>query len=146
YANLARAYERASRFPEAKAICEKAIAEKVDSFWVHSVLYRTAFAENDDGAMQRELEWFKGRPQESVITYFQAKATLSLGKVRESRELFQHARQLAEARGLKEQEVAILNGEAQFEADMGNAQEARALAERSLGMTGGSVRHRAFAA
>jgi eukaryotic-like serine/threonine-protein kinase len=146
YANLARAYERASRFPEAKAICQKAIGEKVDSFWVHSVLFRIAFAENDDTAMQRELELFKGRPQESAITYYQAKATLSSGRVRQSRELFQRARLLAEARGLKEQEVAIINGEAQFEADMGNSREARALAERSFRMTSSSVRHRAFAA
>src|SRR5215468_8713672 len=70
YASLARAYERASRFPEAKAICEKAIAEKVDSFWIHLVLYRIAVTEGDGRAIQQALEWFRGKPQESNFAYY----------------------------------------------------------------------------
>ena len=145
YASLARAYERASRFPEAKAICEKAIAEKVDSFWIHLVLYRIAVTEGDGRAIQQALEWFRGKPQESNFAYYQAKAALSQGEVRKSRELFEHARLLAEGRGLKEQAIAILNGQAQFEADMGNAREARTLAELALRTMPNSVRHEAFA-
>ena len=145
YASLARAFERASRFPEAKAICEKAIAEKVDSFWIHSVLYRIAFVNSDGPAMQRELEWFKGKPQESAFTYYEAKAALSLGEVRKSRQLFERARMLAEGRGGKEQAVAILNGQAQFEADLGNTREARTFAELALRSMPDSVRHKAFA-
>jgi len=145
YASLGRAYERTSRFPEAKAICEKAIAEKADSFWVHSLLYRIAFVESDGPAMQRELDWFGGKPQESVLTYYHAKAVLSLGEVRKSRQLFKRARQLAESKGRKEQAIAILNGQAQFEADMGNAREARTLAETTLRTMQNSVRHKAFA-
>ena len=146
YASLARAFERASRFPEAKAICEKAIAEKVDSFWIHSVLYRIAFVESDGPAMQREVDWFTGKPQESAITYYQAKAALSLGDVRQSRQLFERARHLAEDKGRREQAIAIINGQAQFEADMGNTREARTLAELTLRNMPNSVRHTAFAA
>jgi len=145
YASLARAYERASHFPEAKAICGKAIAEKVDSFWIHLVLYRIAFAEGDDRAIQQALEWFRGKPQESNFTYYQAKAALSVGEVRRSRELFERARLLAEGRGLKEQAIAFLNGQAQFEADVGNTREARTLAELALRTMPNSVRHEAFA-
>ena len=107
YASLCRAYERATRFAEARAICEKAIAEKLDSFWTHQILYRIAFVEGDEPAMQREIDWFKGKPQESVITYYQAKAALSLGELRSSRELFERARAIAQQNGLKEQVVAI---------------------------------------
>ena len=146
YASLARAFERASRFPEARAICEKAIAEKVDSFWIHSVLYRIAFVESDGPAMQREVDWFSGKPQESAITYYQAKAALSLGDVRQSRQLFERARHLAEDKGRREQAIAIINGQAQFEADMGNTREARTLAELTLRGMPNSVRHTAFAA
>jgi eukaryotic-like serine/threonine-protein kinase len=95
--------------------------------------------------MQREREWFKGRPQESAFTYYQAKAALSLGEVRKSRQLFERARMLAEGRGLKEQAVAILNGQAQFEADLGNTREARTFAELALRSMPDSVRHKAFA-
>src|SRR5271167_2177446 len=146
YASLARAYERVSRFAEAKDICEKAISEKVDSFWTHLVLYRIAFAEGDGPAMQREIDWFKGKPQESVGTYYQAKAALSQGKLRRSRELFERARTIALGRGLQEQSVAITNSEAQFEADLGNTREARAMADLALRASPSSVRHKSFAA
>jgi tetratricopeptide (TPR) repeat protein len=145
YASLGRAYERATRFAEARAICEKAIAEKVDSFWTHQLLYRIAFVEGDEAVMQREIDWSKGKPQESVMNYFQAKAALSLGELRRSREHFERARTLAEQNGLKEQAVAIINGQAQFEADLGNVREARAMADLSLREAPNSARHMAFA-
>jgi tetratricopeptide (TPR) repeat protein len=145
YASLARAYERASRFAEAKAICEKAIAEKVDGFWIHQVLYRIAFAEGDGPAMQQQIGWFRGKPQESINTYYQAKSALSQGELRRSRELFERARAIALGRGLKEQAVAMTNSEAQFEADLGNTQEAHAKADLVLRTMPNSLRHKAFA-
>jgi DNA-binding winged helix-turn-helix (wHTH) protein/tetratricopeptide (TPR) repeat protein len=145
YASLARAYERATRLAEARAICEKAIAEKVDSFWTHQLLYRIAFVEGDEAVMQREIDWSKGKPQESVMNYYQAKAALSLGELRRSREHFERARAIAQQNGLKEQVVAIINGQAQFEADLGNAREARRLVDQSLREAPNSPRHRAFA-
>jgi DNA-binding winged helix-turn-helix (wHTH) protein/tetratricopeptide (TPR) repeat protein len=145
YASLGRAYERATRFAEAKAICEKAIAEKVESSWTHQQLYRIAFVEGDETAMRREIDWFKGKPQESVNLYYQAKAALSLGQLRTSRELFERARAVAMEHGLKEQAVSIINGQAQFDADAGIEKEARALADLSLHMMPNSPRHNAFA-
>jgi DNA-binding winged helix-turn-helix (wHTH) protein/tetratricopeptide (TPR) repeat protein len=145
YGCLCQAYQGATRFPEAKAICEKAVAEKLDSWPIHAVLYRIAFAQGDGPAMQRETDWFKGKPTESSGIYYQAKAALSLGELRRARELFQRAGAMAERNGLKEQAVAINNGQAQFEADLGNAREARTLADRSLSESPNSARHRAFA-
>ena len=145
YATLARAYERAGRFEEAKAICEKAIAEKVDAFWIHTVLFRTAFVENDESGMQLALEWFVGKPQESTAIYFQAKAVLSRGQVGRSRQLFERARKLAENRGLKEQSISILNGQAQFEADMGLSGDAQVPLDSVLRDAPNGGRHMAFA-
>jgi len=95
--------------------------------------------------MQREIDWSKGKPQESVMNYFQAKAALSLGELRRSREHFERARAIAQQNGLKEQVVAIINGQAQFEADLGNVREARVMADLSLREAPNSARHRAFA-
>jgi DNA-binding winged helix-turn-helix (wHTH) protein/tetratricopeptide (TPR) repeat protein len=146
YASLGRAYERATRFAEAKAICEKAIAEKVESSWTHQQLYRIAFVEGDEPALRLEIDWFKGKPQESVNLYYQAKAALSLGQLRRSRELFERARAIAIQHGLKEQAVSIINGQAQFDADTGIDKDARAMANLSLRMLPNSPRHNAFAA
>jgi tetratricopeptide (TPR) repeat protein len=43
YANLALAYRSLNQLPEAKAICEKAIAAKRDSSYIHESLYQVAF-------------------------------------------------------------------------------------------------------
>jgi DNA-binding winged helix-turn-helix (wHTH) protein/tetratricopeptide (TPR) repeat protein len=145
YASLSRAYERATRFAEAKVICERAVAEKVDSAWTHQVLYRIAFVEGDEPAMQREMGWFQGKPQESVALYFQGKAALSRGELRKARELFERARTLAVQQGRKEVAVAFINGQAQFEADLGNAHQVPALADQVLSSTPTSARHKAFA-
>ena len=34
--------------------------------------------------MQREIDWFKGKPLESLNTYYQASAALSRGQLRRS--------------------------------------------------------------
>jgi len=145
YASLSRAYEGATRFAEAKVICERAVTEKVDSSWTHLVLYRVAFVEGDESAMQREMSWFQGKPQESVALYYQGKAALSQGELRKARELFDRARALAVQQGRKEVAVAFFNGQAQFEADLGNAREVSALADQVLRSSPNSARHKAFA-
>ena len=106
YGVLCQAYVRASHFAEAKAICEKAVAEKLDSWGTHRNLYMIAFVDGDAPAVQKEIDWFKGKPTESVLTFYQARAALGLGQIRAARELFDRANTLALKNGLKEQAVA----------------------------------------
>src|SRR4029077_8014147 len=131
---------------EAKAISEKAIAEKLDGQGIHRILYNIAFAEGDEPAMQREVDWFKGKPLESWMTYYQASAALSLGRLRQSRELFESARVIALRHGLKEQSVSITNDQAFFEAEVGNGRAAKELVNLSLRMMPNSVHHKTYAA
>jgi eukaryotic-like serine/threonine-protein kinase len=145
YECLGASYRQATQFAEAKAVCEKAVAEKLDGLIIHNVLYDIAFVDGDGPGMQREIDWLKGKPAESAGMYHQAKAALSLGELSRARELFERAGAVALQNGLKEQAVAINNGRAQFEADLKNSREARTLAERSLRESPDSVRHRAFA-
>jgi serine/threonine protein kinase/predicted Zn-dependent protease len=145
YATLARAYERTNRFDDAKAICGRAIAEKLDAFWIHSVLFRIAFVENDGPGMQRQVDWFSGKPLESTGNYYQAKAALTLGEVGRSRQLFARGRELALQRALKEQSIAILNGQAQFEAEMGLGSETLQSLDSVLRDNPDTGRHLAYA-
>jgi DNA-binding winged helix-turn-helix (wHTH) protein/tetratricopeptide (TPR) repeat protein len=146
YTVLGRAYLRATRIAEAKAICEKAIAQKLDSWGTHQILYFIAVVEDDEVAMQREIDWFKGKPLESLNTYDQASATLSRGQLRRSRELFERARALALQQGLKEQAASIAADQARFEADMGNGREARELADLAVRMVPNSAEIKAVVA
>jgi eukaryotic-like serine/threonine-protein kinase len=146
YTVLGRAYLRATRIAEAKAICEKAIAQKLDSWGTHQILYFIAVVEDDEVAMHREIDWFKGKPLESLNTYDQASATLSRGQLRRSRELFERARALALQQGLKEQAASIAADQARFEADMGNGREARELADLAVRMVPNSAEIKAVVA
>jgi DNA-binding winged helix-turn-helix (wHTH) protein/tetratricopeptide (TPR) repeat protein len=145
YGVLCQAYGRASHFAEAKAICEKAVTEKLDTWGTHRGLYLIAFVEGDGPAMQREIDWFKGKPTESVLTFYQARGALGLGQLRAARELFERACALALKNGLKEQAVAITNDRAAFTADLGNYAEALAQADLAVRESTDSARHRAFA-
>ena len=146
YGALAQAYWLATRFPEAKAICEKAIAERLDGYNIHRILFNIAFAEGDEAAMQREVAWFKGKPLESWMTYYRASVALSQGRLRQSRELFDGARAAALRQGLQEQVVSMTNDQAFFEAELGNGREAKELANRVLRMMPNSVHHKTYTA
>jgi len=145
YGVLCQAYVRASHFAEAKAICEKAVTEKLDTWGTHRGLYLIAFVDGDAPAMQKEIDWFKGTPTESVLTFYQARAALGLGQLRAARELFERARATALKNGLKEQAVAFTNDRAAFAADLGDDREARAQADLAVHESTDSARHRAFA-
>jgi hypothetical protein len=96
--------------------------------------------------MQREIDLFKGKPQESESLYYQAKAALSQGRLRTARELFARARELALQHVREDVAVAIDNGQAQFEADFGDTGKVPTLANESLRFSPDSAHHKAFAA
>jgi eukaryotic-like serine/threonine-protein kinase len=139
YAALGRAYERASRFAEARVVCERANTERLDSWTTHGILFNIAFIETNQPAMQREIDWFKGNPLESWMLLYEASGAMSLGQLRQSRRLFERARTIALSQDLKELAAGITNDQAQYEADFGNAREARALADQALRMMPGSL-------
>ena len=72
YQNVAVAYEKLDRYDEAKAVAEQAIAQNVDSFGVHAVLYDIAFIRGDAAGMQREIAWAAGKPEEPYMLFLAA--------------------------------------------------------------------------
>lgn len=131
YGGLVNAFRQNGQYAEAKAISEKAIAAKLDNFIVHWNLYFIAFDEGDQAAMQREVEWFKGKPVEHEFLNFRAWTAMSAGQVQEGRKLFDRARALALENGAKENSVIDDTDQAQLEAELGNLSEARAKADRA---------------
>ena len=125
YASLTQAYRTAGRYAEARAVADKAMAAKLDGFTLHFNVYMAAFAENDQTAMQREIDWFKGKPQESYNLNHRAWAAMCLGQVRRGRELFDASRASAIQNEMKEYAAATANDQAQIEADLGNFKQAR---------------------
>jgi len=79
---------RENELREAKAICDKAIAEKLDGSDMHWLMYKIAFIESDAAAMQQQLEWAKSKGEGTRVPFFQALAAAYWGKLHESRTLF----------------------------------------------------------
>lgn len=130
--NLATDYAALNRFDEAKAIADQAVAQNLDSFPIHLVLYQFDFIRGDQIAVQHEIAWGAGRPDESFLLLFEGNGEYALGKVQKARETFTQAVNSAERQGLKEFAVNIRALEAGNEAELGNAKDALLKAMEAL--------------
>ena len=74
YTNLAYAYVYMNRLEEAKTVTDQAFQRKLDKSDIHFLLYQIAFLQGDNDGMRRELEWAKGRPDESLFRWAEARA------------------------------------------------------------------------
>jgi len=150
YFSLSSAYFKASRFAEAKAVCEQAVKVKLDSGDIHAILLKLAVVEGDVPAIQRELEW--GGAGEGSLND-QAWMAFTLGQVRKGRRLFERSR-AASLQGpssdsptrSKDYAAFTTSTEAELEVELGNAQEARTKAQLALRLMPESVEAQANAA
>jgi tetratricopeptide (TPR) repeat protein len=123
HGNLAGAYVSLNRFDEAKAVCEQAITGKADSPDVHEVLFVLAFMRGDEAAMQREVEWTKGKPEEGLSFSWQANAAEFRGQIKKSRELARRGMESAQRLGLKTNVAEGMAGQASGDAYYGNCKD-----------------------
>ena len=65
------------RFAEAKAVREKQVAANLDAVSTMRDLYALAFLEGDTAAMQRQVDWAKGKPDEFDFLQVVAEAAAS---------------------------------------------------------------------
>lgn len=131
YATLANAYLKASRFAEAKAICERAIAEN-HAGTVANTLVRVAFVEGDQAAIKKQMEAAEGKSNEGLVLAFAAQATTELGKLREARHLFGLSVNVALRHNLREVASNSAYDGSLPEAELGDVLGARSHLEKAL--------------
>jgi serine/threonine protein kinase/tetratricopeptide (TPR) repeat protein len=132
YANLSWAYRSLNRFSEAKVICEKAIALKRDSSYIHKDLYAIAFLQGDQAAMQRQLDWARGPNEEEDLLDSQASVALASGKRHAARELSHRVQAASLKHGFRDDAAFSMAWEALNEADIGNYLQSRSVAKEVL--------------
>src|SRR5215469_10767047 len=91
----------------------------------HLILYQIAFLQNEEPAMQRQLEALKGKPYEPIVLLFQAQGQCSKGKLRNARRTYQQSSNLAQRLGLKELAGGLRDSEAACDAYLGDEAAAR---------------------
>jgi len=126
YQNLAEAYERLNRFDEAKAVVEKGLSNRMDvSSSAGFFFYDIAFMQHDEAGMERQVEYYRGKPWEPVIWFVKAQSEYAQGKVKSGRQSYDQAVALAKRSGLTEFASGAKLAQALDEVVMGNLPEAK---------------------
>ena len=97
--NLAVAYRALGKYEDAKKTGEEAVKLGIETTPTRRLLYQVGLI-TGDGSAAAHLAWAKGKPREFDLVSAQAQAFAFGGRLRESMDLYQRARDLAIARGL----------------------------------------------
>ena len=136
YQNIGGDYLGLNRLAEAKAVREKQVAANLDAALDHADLYALAFLEGDTAAMQRQVDWAKGKPDEFDFLQVVAEAPASRGKLLQAaRENYSKAADLARRGKFDEIAARIIGLQAWTEALVGNSSQARERAAAALAMS-----------
>jgi DNA-binding winged helix-turn-helix (wHTH) protein/tetratricopeptide (TPR) repeat protein len=129
---LARAYlETGDRAP-LHTLCGNAQNRKGDNAMLHASCYLLAFLENDEAAMEKQIQWSRGNAAESEVLDDVAWVAMYQGKLSSGRKLFAQARQSALTQGFAELAATVDVDEAILEAEFGYPRPARTLALDAL--------------
>jgi eukaryotic-like serine/threonine-protein kinase len=102
--NLAEALIGLNRFDEARDVCRRALAQKLDSTSIRERLFTVAFIRNDWQDVEQQFNWATGRTDEYRAAYWMTQARSFTGQWNESN---QHVRRATDlAIGVKASEVA----------------------------------------
>jgi serine/threonine protein kinase/tetratricopeptide (TPR) repeat protein len=134
-----------NRLGEAKEIIAQAQAQKLETTAMRRILYRIAFVQGDAAAMQQQIDWMNGKPDEYAAQGWQSETAAFSGQLRKAREFSDRAFELADRRDLKDVAAQIAVGGATRDALFGDcgqvkedAAKALAIAHRPLTMANAS--------
>jgi tetratricopeptide (TPR) repeat protein len=106
----------------------------MDSITLRNIQNLINFLESDMAAIQRNLEWAKGRPGSDGMLAQRASMATFYGKLREARDFLQQAVDEAKGHHGPTRAANYLAGAANSEAVIGNLKEAKVLAQQALAL------------
>ena len=130
--NLAEALIGLNRFDEARDVCRKALAQKLDSTSIRERLYTVAFVNGDAQAMQEQITWARGRTDEYRAMNWLAQSSAFGGRWKESNEHLSRATEIALRAQAREVVAGYTAEHALRAAWLGQFREAIALAQSAL--------------
>ena len=162
YANLAGSYLQLNRIDEAKAICDQAVARKLDGFDIHNALVDIAYIRGDAASADREVAASQGSPNEGFMLFWKGTHQAALGKMKAAHESFVKSSVLLIKSGQTDFAAQLLTVEAATQAFYGSHssaeqtvqtvlklsenQDARAFAAEVLAVTGNVAKSRELVA
>ncbi|HEV2202841.1 MAG TPA: protein kinase [Bryobacteraceae bacterium] len=128
------AYICLDRLAEARQLVEKLRARGLGGARIHQRFLELAYLDGDRAAIDREIQWFSGKPEEYLSLGLQAADRNVHGRRRESRDLYQRAAETASRNGLKSVASEFQEADARADALVGNCQIARRLGRSALAL------------
>jgi hypothetical protein len=122
------------RFAEAKQVEENLRQRGLGGSRIHQRFLELAYLQNDRAAIDREIQWFSGKPEEYLSFGLQAADRNIHGQRRESRDLYQRAVNTALRGGLKSVAAEFQEADALVDTLAGNCQTARRLKRPALAL------------
>jgi hypothetical protein len=136
--SLVSQYLHLNRPDDAKATAQKAQARNFDPPFIHAVLYRVDFLQNDAAGMEREVAGLMGKPGfEDLILYQESDTAAWGGRFVKARELTRRAENSAQHADQKETAASYEAEAAVREALVGNKSLATQQARVALSLSNG---------
>jgi len=137
FSNLVDTYIYLGRWKEARETAEAALADKMEPFAGHSLLYLVNFLEGNRPGMESELAWANGKPSmEALFLNVESDTAAYEGRAKEAWALSQRAVAAAQRENEKEIAGIDLAYAALREAEFGNMNRAAESARAALSLTG----------
>jgi serine/threonine protein kinase/tetratricopeptide (TPR) repeat protein len=137
--NLVGCFKGLGRFDEAEQAEREAQKINPDSSTAHVNNYFLAFLRQDQAAMDREVDWAKGRPEEAQLTAFQGATALYFGKVKQADELHKRAVEMMKQQKRTENASTVLIGFANDLMYIGKCDQAKAYTKEALNLLRGQM-------
>jgi DNA-binding winged helix-turn-helix (wHTH) protein/tetratricopeptide (TPR) repeat protein len=132
YELLAEAHLRLGDFADVQGLCEDPAHGNMTLMRFHLACFEAGFGQNDEVAMNRQLQWAHGNPEESEALDDSAWAAVYFGRISDARVLFRKAKDSAVQNKSIELAAGIELDQALLEADVGLLPAARTLAREVL--------------
>ncbi|HXA17284.1 MAG TPA: serine/threonine-protein kinase [Thermoanaerobaculia bacterium] len=123
-----------NRFREAKETFERALGMGLNDARMHRALYQLAFIEHDDKAMQQQIDWARGLPEEYEAAALQSETAAYRGQWRESQRFARRAIDLAVRVDVTEVAARYAAEEALRAAVLGKCDQTNTYGEQSLAL------------
>jgi eukaryotic-like serine/threonine-protein kinase len=144
--NVISCYVTLGRFDEAEQALGELRKINPEQLIVHIAAFFLAFNRGDQAAMDREVEWSKGKPEEADFTALRGGHAMYLGKVKEAEEWARRAVDLFKQQNRNENASNVLMALAGNMVVLGKCQQAKdnvnaavALFRGDFGLTGGAI-------
>jgi len=123
--NVVASFVGLGRFDEAEQASKEIEKLNPDSLIAHFSRYFFAFWRRDQAAVDREIAWSKGKPEEADVNIILANTAAYLGKLKQSEDLVRRAVEMFKTQNRVENATKELLGLASNQALVGRCQQAK---------------------